>query len=71
MKRIQFLKPVPQKRAVSERAITDAWTIAQRTEKAAEHEKEYDTAVTTCIKRTDVAIGKVRHEDHHHEDEAK
>ena len=71
MEGIQFLQALPYKIAIAESALTYPPAIAQRADKAAEYKEECDTTVTTCIKPTDVAIVKVRHEDHHHKDEAQ
>ena len=71
MERIQLFQPMPKERAVTECATPDLGTIAQRTDKAAQQKEESDTTVTAGIKRTNVTIGKVRQEYHHHKDEAQ
>jgi hypothetical protein len=59
MYRIKFLEPLPHESAITKRAIANRLSIAQRTDKTAEHKEKSDTTVTTSIERTNVIIGKV------------
>ena len=71
MQGIDLQQPAPEIVAKAETTVSNAAALAHRHRKATEQKKECYTAITSSIKRTDAAIGKVRHEYHHDEHKAE